>query len=79
MRIHAENQDLTFTLVIFDSAGKQVFNHTETCYLCNKSLNLGMKIEPKNWKSGTYFYQISIDSISENNTSSFSGKMVFWK
>jgi hypothetical protein len=76
---NAENQDLTFTLVIFDSAGKQVFNHTETCYLCNKSLNLGMKIEPKNWKSGTYFYQISIDSISENNTSSFSGKMVFWK
>ncbi len=76
---NAENQDLTFTLVIFDSAGKQVFNQTETCYLCNKSLNLGMKIEPKNWKSGTYFYQISIDSISENNTSSFSGKMVFWK
>ena len=76
---NAENQDLTSTLVIFDSAGKQVFNQTETCYFCNKSLNLGMKIEPKNWKSGTYFYRISVDSISENSSSSFSGKMVFWK
>lgn len=76
---NAENQDLTFTLVIFDSAGKQVFNQTETCYFCNKSLNLGMKIEPKNWKFGTYFYRVSVDSITENSSSSFSGKMVFWK
>jgi hypothetical protein len=71
---NAENQDLTFTLVIFDSAGKQVFNQTETCYLCDNYFNLGMKIEPKCWKSGTYFYRISVDSISENSTSSFSGK-----
>ena len=76
---NAENQDLTFTFVIFDSAGKQVFNQTETCYLCNKSLNLGMKIESKNWKSGTYIYRISVDSNSENSSSTFSGKMVFWK
>lgn len=76
---NAGNQDLSFTLMVFDSAGKQVFNQTETCYLCDKSLILGMKIEPNNWKSGTYFYRISIDSISENNPSSFSGKMVFWK
>jgi hypothetical protein len=76
---NAENQDLNFTLVVFDSSGKQVFNQTETCYLCNKSLNIGMKIESKNWKSGTYFYRISMDSITENSNSSFSGKMVFWK
>lgn len=76
---NAENQDLTFTLAVFDGAGKQVFKQTETCYLCDKSLNLGMKIEPKNWKTGIYFYRISVDSVSEKNTSSFSGKMVFWK
>jgi len=76
---NAENQDLTFTLAIFDGTGKQVFKQTETCYLCDKSLNLGMKIEPKNWKTGTYFYRISVDSVSEKSTSSFSGKMVFWK
>lgn len=76
---NAENQDLIFTLAIFDSAGKQVFEQTETCYLCDKSLNLGMKIEPKNWKTGIYFYRISVDSVSEKSTSSFSGKMVFWK
>ncbi len=76
---NAENQDLTFTLAVFDGAGKQVIKQTETCYLCDKSLNLGMKIEPKNWKTGTYFYRISVDSVSEKSTSSFSGKMVFWK
>ncbi|WP_188770350.1 type IX secretion system sortase PorU [Emticicia aquatilis] len=76
---NAENQDLTFTLSVFNSAGKQVFEKTETCYLCDKTLNLGMKIEPKNWTIGTYFYRISVDSVSENSTSSFSGKMVFWK
>lgn len=76
---NAENQDLTFTLAVFDGAGKQVFEQTETCYFCDKSLNLGMKIEPKNWKTGTYFYRISVDSVSEKSTSSFSGKMVFWK
>ncbi len=76
---NAENQDLTFTLAIFDSAGKQVFEKTETCYLCDKTLNLGMKIEPKNWTIGTYIYRISVESISEGNSSSFSGKMVFWK
>lgn len=76
---NAENQDLIFTLTIFDGAGKQVFEQTETCYLCDKSLNLGMKIEPKNWKTGIYFYRISVDSVSEKSTSSFSGKMVFWK
>ncbi|MFN3490001.1 MAG: type IX secretion system sortase PorU, partial [Emticicia sp.] len=76
---NAENQDLTFTLAVFDGAGKQVFKQTETCYLCDKSLNIGMKIEPKNWKTGTYFYRISVDSVSEKSTSSFSGKMVFWK
>lgn len=76
---NAENQDLIFTLAIFDSAGKQVFEKTETCYLCDKTLNLGMKIEPKNWTIGTYIYRISVESISEGNSSSFSGKMVFWK
>lgn len=76
---NAENQDLTFTLVVFDILGKQVFKQTESCFLCDKSLNLGMKIEPKNWKNGTYLYQISVDSVSEKSTSSFSGKMVFWK
>lgn len=76
---NAENQDLTFTLTIFDGTGKQVFEQTETCYLCDKFLNLGMKIEPKNWQTGIYFYRISVDSVSEKNTSSFSGKMVFWK
>lgn len=76
---NAENQDLTFTLAIFDSAGKQVFEKTETCYLCDKTLNLGMKIEPKNWTIGTYIYRISVEPISEGNSSSFSGKMVFWK
>ncbi len=76
---NAENQDLTFTLAVFNGAGKQVFEQTETCYLCDKSLNLGMKIEPKNWKTGIYFYRISVDSVSEKSTSSFSGKMVFWK
>ncbi|MER0442010.1 type IX secretion system sortase PorU [Emticicia sp. W12TSBA100-4] len=76
---NAENQDLTFTLTIFDGTGKQVFEQTETCYLCDKSLNLGMKIEPKNWKTGIYFYRISVDSVSEKSISSFSGKMVFWK
>lgn len=76
---NAENQDLTFTLAIFDSAGKQVFEKTETCYLCDKTLNLGMKIEPKNWTIGTYMYRISVEPISEGNSSSFSGKMVFWK
>jgi hypothetical protein len=76
---NAENQDLTFTIMIFDNVGNQVFNQTENCYFCNKSLNFGMKIDPKNFKSGTYFYRISINSFSENNTSSFSGKMVFWK
>lgn len=76
---NAENQDLTFTLSVFNSAGKQVFEKTETCYLCDKTLNLGMKIEPKNWTIGTYIYRISVDSVSKNNSSSFSGKMVFWK
>lgn len=76
---NAENQDLVFTLAVFDEIGKQVFEQTELCYLCDKSLNLGMKIEPKNWKNGTYFYRISVDSISEKSNSSFSGKMVFWK
>jgi hypothetical protein len=76
---NAENQDLTFTLSVFDSAGKQVFQKTETCYLCDKSLNLGMKIEPKNWTTGTYLYQIFVNSSSDNQSSFFSGKMVFWK
>lgn len=76
---NAENQDLLFTLAVFDGAGKQVFKQTENCYFCDKSVSLGMKIEPKNWKTGTYFYRISVDSIPEKSTSSFSGKMVFWK
>ncbi|CAH0997026.1 hypothetical protein EMA8858_03163 [Emticicia aquatica] len=76
---NAENQDLTFTLAIFDNSGKQVFQKQETCYVCDKTQNLGMKIEPKDWINGIYFYKILVYSVSENTTSSFSGKMVFWK
>lgn len=76
---NAENQDLTFTLAVFDGAGKLIFEKAETCYVCEKSLNLGMKIETKNWETGTYFYRISVNSSTESKQSSFSGKLVFWK
>ncbi len=76
---NADNQDLTFVVTVFEGSGKQIFEQTNVCYLCEKSLNIGMKIEPKIWKNGTYFYRITVDSISEKSTSSFSGKMVFWK
>lgn len=76
---NAENQDLTFKLEVFDSLGRVVFEKQETCYSCDKIVNLGMNIEPKNWIKGIYFYQISANSSTENTTSTASGKMVFWK
>ena len=76
---NAENQDLTFKIEVFDGLGKVVFEKQETCYSCDKTLNLGMNIEPKNWIKGIYFYRISANSSTGNTTSSASGKMVFWK
>ncbi|AFK02795.1 hypothetical protein Emtol_1650 [Emticicia oligotrophica DSM 17448] len=76
---NAENQDLTIKLSIFDASGKQIFEHSENCYVCDKTLNVGMEVEPKKWKAGTYIYRISVSSSSENKTSSFAGKMLFWK
>ena len=76
---NAENQDLTFKIEVFDGLGKVVFEKHETCYSCDKTVNLGMNIEPKNWIKGIYFYRISAHSSTENTTSTASGKMVFWK
>ena len=76
---NAENQDLTFKISVFDGTGKRVFHQIEQCYICDKSIDLGMKIEPKDWINGTYFYQILLSSTSDKGSTSFSGKMVFWK
>jgi hypothetical protein len=76
---NAENQDLTFNLSVFDSFGKIFFEKEEGCFVCDKSIILGMKIEPKNWTNGTYFYKIVLRSSTENLATFSSGKMVFWK
>lgn len=76
---NAENQDLIFKIAVFNGSGQVVFEKQETCYSCDKTVNLGMNIEPRNWIKGVYFYQISANSSSENATSTASGKMVFWK
>jgi hypothetical protein len=76
---NAENQDLIFNIAVFDGSGHVVFEKQETCYSCEKTVNLGMNIESKNWIKGIYFYRISANSSSENTTSTASGKMVFWK
>ena len=76
---NAENQDLSFKLRVFDSFGKLFFEKEESCFVCDKSIILGMKIEPKDWTNGTYFYKIVLHSSTENATTSSTGKMVFWK
>lgn len=76
---NAENQDLLFKIEVFDSLGKIVFEKQETCYSCEKIVNLGMNIEPKSWIKGIYFYRISANSPITNTSSAASGKMVFWK
>ncbi len=76
---NAENQDLIFKIEVFDNLGKTVFEKQETCYSCDKIVNLGMNIEPKSWKKGIYFYRISANFSTENTISTASGKMVFWK
>jgi Peptidase family C25/Secretion system C-terminal sorting domain len=76
---NAENQDLTFKIEVFDGLGKVVFEKQESCYSCDKIVNLGMNIEPKSWTKGIYFYRISANSPTENTTSTATGKMVFWK
>jgi hypothetical protein len=76
---NAENQDLNFQLSVFDVFGKLIFEKEESCFICDKSIILGMKIEPKNWTNGTYFYKIILRSSTENANTSSTGKMVFWK
>lgn len=76
---NAENQDLNYNLSVFDSFGKLLFEKEESCFVCDKSIILGMKIETKNWTNGTYFYKIVLHSSTENATTSSTGKMVFWK
>jgi hypothetical protein len=76
---NAENQDLIFKIEVFNGFGKIVFEKQETCYSCDKIVNLGMNIEPKSWVKGIYFYRISANSSIENTISTASGKMVFWK
>ncbi len=76
---NAENQDISFNIVVFDDLGKRVFEKQETCYSCDKTINLGMNIEPKSWIKGIYFYRIYANFLTEKTTSTASGKMVFWK
>ncbi len=76
---NAENQDLIVKIEVFDGLGKTVFEKQESCYSCDKSLNLGMNIEPKNWTKGIYFYRISANISNQNKINTASGKMVFWK
>jgi hypothetical protein len=76
---NAENQDLTFKIEVFDGLGRIAFEKQETCYSCDKIVNLGMNIEPKNWEKGIYFYRVSATFLAENTTSAVAGKMVFWK
>jgi hypothetical protein len=76
---NAESQDLIFKIEVFDGLGKVIFEKQETCYSCDKIVNLGMNIEPKNWKKGIYLYRVSATFPLQNTTSAVAGKMVFWK
>ena len=76
---NVENQDITFKINVFDGLGKSVFEKEETCYSCDKKVNLGMNIDPKNWTKGIYFYRISASFSNEKTISTAFGKMVFWK
>ncbi|WP_337043028.1 type IX secretion system sortase PorU [Emticicia sp. 17c] len=76
---NAEGEDIAFGIRVFDKLGKPVFEKSEMCYACQKTINIGMNIDFKDMAIGTYFYRIDAVLLSNNTKTYTSGKLVFWK
>ena len=76
---NAEGEDIEFEIRVFDNLGRTIFEKSELCYSCLKTLNIGMNIDPQDLTIGTYFYRITAKFSDHRIKTYASGKLVFWK
>lgn len=73
------DSDLNFSIQLFDSFGKLVYEKEESCYFCDSSRQLTADVRKKALANGTYFLRVGLKNLSSNAQSNASAKVIFWK
>ena len=71
--------DILAHLTVYDIFGKTIVDHQKTCKNCEEKIEFGLDFEGKSDIPIQLYYKINLLSVSENETTQSSGRLIFWK
>ncbi len=71
--------DIMAHLMIYDVYGRTIVDHQKTCKNCDEKIEFGLDFEGNTNVSNQLYYKLNLLSLSENETTQSSGRLIFWK
>ncbi|MCP9764894.1 type IX secretion system sortase PorU [Lacihabitans soyangensis] len=71
--------DIMAHLMIYDVYGRTVVDHQKSCKNCDEKIEFGLDFEGNSNVSNQLYYKLNLLSLSENETTQTSGRLIFWK
>lgn len=66
-------------LIVYDTFGKTVVDYQKSCKNCEEKIEFGLDFEGNTNISAQLYYKLNLLSLSENETTHTSGRLIFWK
>ncbi|OYU67340.1 MAG: hypothetical protein CFE22_04525 [Cytophagaceae bacterium BCCC1] len=71
--------DILAHLMVYDIFGKTIVDYQKSCKNCEEKIEFGLDFEGKTDIPSQLYYKINLLSVSENETTQSSGRLIFWK
>lgn len=71
--------DLLAHLVVYDVFGRTIADYQKSCKNCDGKIEFGLDFEGNTHISSQLYYKLNLLSVSENQTTHTSGRLIFWK
>jgi hypothetical protein len=66
-------------LTIFDVYGRTIVDQQKFCKNCDEKIEFGLDFDSNHNMSNQLYYNLKLLSLSENETTNNSGRLIFWK
>jgi len=71
--------DILAHLVVYDIFGRTIVDYQKSCKNCEEKIEFGLDFEGKSDIPSQLYYKLNLLSVSENETTHSSGRLIFWK
>lgn len=71
--------DILAHLVVYDIFGRTIVDYQKSCKSCEEKIEFGLDFEGKSDIPSQLYYKLNLLSVSENETTHSSGRLIFWK